>query len=434
MKALEALENGIQKVFGPAAQKVGSNKVLQAVGQGCLATVPITIGVALTSILVNLTIPGWEDFLQSSGLYAAGQEAISVTMSLLALYLVFTVSYSYSKIRGYHNLMAAVLALAAFLIMVPSTVTVAEDQTITALTADYLGSNGIFVALFTGILVSAVYCTLMDKGVKLKMPKTVPTMVADSISSCLPAILIITGALIIKWLFTFTSFGNVFTLIVTILQKPFMSFGTSPMSFIIFSMFCNLIWFCGIHPSAITSVYLPVIIGAIIANIEAFAKGEVLPYAGLIIVYLVCNIGGNGCTLGFSFATFLAKSEKFKAMRKIIVVPNIFNINEPIIFGVPLMLNPLYFIPMVFSPLVNGLVGWGIFNLFGLKLNPALVLAFPWVTPGCIVDFAVGGIILCITWFLCVGLDFLLYLPFTLLDDKNAQKEEARIAETLQAE
>ena len=260
MKLLEKFESTMQKIFNLYVYLLGGNKVLQAIAQGCLATVPITIGIALVSVLVNLNVGGWGDFLESSGLYAAGQEAISVTMSLLAVYLLITISYSYSKIRGYNNLIATVLSVAVFLIQVPSTLTIAEDQTITALTSDYLGSNGIFVAILISIITTAVYCTLMDKGVKLKLPKAVPPMVADSISSCIPAILIITAAVLIKLGFNHTPFGNLFALITTIIQTPFMEFGTSPLAFIIFTVFCNLLWFCGIHPAAITSVYTPVII------------------------------------------------------------------------------------------------------------------------------------------------------------------------------
>ena len=428
MKLLEKFESTMQKIFNPVAQKVGGNKVLQAIAQGCLATVPITIGIALVSVLVNLNVGGWGDFLESSGLYAAGQEAISVTMSLLAVYLLITISYSYSKIRGYNNLIATVLSVAVFLIQVPSTLTIAEDQTITALTSDYLGSNGIFVAILISIITTAVYCTLMDKGVKLKLPKAVPPMVADSISSCIPAILIITAAVLIKLGFNHTPFGNLFALITTIIQTPFMEFGTSPLAFIIFTVFCNLLWFCGIHPAAITSVYTPVIIGAIIANTEAFTSGSPLPYAAIIIVYITCSIGGNGCTLGFCGSLLFAKSEKLKALRKVVIIPNIFNINEPIIFGVPLMLNPYYFIPMLLTPVVNGLVSWGLFSLFQMNLNPTFVLGFPWVTPGIIVDFFVGGIIFALIWILCVFLDFVIYLPFTMMDDKaQIQKEQESI-------
>ncbi len=418
MKVLEKFETSMQKIFNPIAQKIGSNKVLQAIAQGCLATVPITIGIALVSILINLNFGGWGTFLEKTGLYIAGQEAINVTMSLLAIYLLITISFSYSKVRGYNNLIATVLSMAVFFIQIPSTLTLGEDQTITALTSDYLGSNGIFVAILIAVITSAVYCTLMDKGVKLKMPRAVPSMVADAISSCFPAILIITGAVLIKLGFQYTPFENLFQMITTLIQTPFMKFGTSPLAFIIFSVFCNLLWFCGIHPAAITSVYTPVIIGAIIANIEAFTKGAELPYGAIIIVFLVCSIGGNGCTLGFCGSLFFAKSEKLKALRKVVVIPNLFNINEPIIFGVPLMLNPYYFVPMLLTPFVNGFVGWGLFQVINWKLNPTFVLGFPWVTPGIVVDFFVGGIAFALIWILCVVLDFLIYLPFTMLDDK----------------
>lgn len=430
MKLLEKFEAMMQKLFNPIAQKVGGNKVLQAIAQGCLSTVPITIGIALVSVLVNLNMGGWGEFLEKSGLYKAGQEAISVTMSLLAVYLLVTISYSYSKLRGYSNLIATMLSMAVFLIQVPSTLTLGDDQTITALTSDYLGSNGIFVAILISIITTAVYCTLMDKGMKLKLPKAVPPMVADSISSCIPALLIITVAVLIKLGFTFTPFENLFSLITTIIQIPFMQFGTSPMAYIIFTVFCNLLWFCGIHPAAITSVYTPVIIGAIIANTEAFTSGSPLPYAAIIIVYLTCSIGGNGCTLGFCGSLFLAKSERLKALRKIVVIPNIFNINEPIIFGVPLMLNPYYFLPMLLTPIVNGLVSWGIFQLLQMRLNPTFVLGFPWVTPGVIVDFFVGGILFALIWIVCVILDFVIYLPFTVMDDKAQLIKEQEFADT----
>ena len=414
----------MQKIFNPIAQKVGANKVLQAVAQGCLATVPITIGIALISILVNINVGGWGTFLENSGLYKAGQEAISVTMSLLSIYLLVTISYSYSKIRGYNNLTATVLSMAMFLIQVPSTLSIGEDQSVTALSADYLGSNGIFVAILIAVITTAVYCTLMDKGIKLKMPEAVPPMVADAISACIPSIIIITAAVFIKLGFGYTPFENLFSMLTTVIQTPFMKLGTSPLAFIIFTVFCNLLWFCGIHPAAITSVYIPVIIGAIIANIEAFASGSPLPYAEIIIVYLVCSIGGNGCTLGFCGSLFFAKSEKLKALRKVVVIPNIFNINEPIVFGVPLMLNPYYFIPMLLTPLVNGFLAWGLYSIFRMNLNPAFVLGFPWVTPGIIVEFFVGGILFSIIWILCVLVDFVIYLPFTMMDDKAQIKQE----------
>lgn len=424
MKFLDALEAKLTKFLDPVSTKVSNSKILRAISQGCVATVPITIGVALITILVNLPFEGYKAFLESSGLYACGQEAVNVTLSLLSIYLICTVSYSYCKDNGYQNIIGTVLSLAVFLILVPSTITLEEGKTITALSSDYLGSQGIFVALVLGVLVSLCYCRLMNSHLKIKLPTSIPPMVADSLSACIPAIVIITGAFIVKFGFTLTSYGSLFAAFNTVIQQPIMALGTSPISFILFTAFCNLLWFCGIHPAAITGVYTPIIVGAIIANIEAFATGTPLPYAEIMVVYLICNLGGYGGTLGFCISSLFAKSKKYKTTRGLYIVPNIFNINEPIIFGVPLMMNPIYFIPMIFSQVIGGLVAFGLYKLLPFAINPSYQLGFPWVTPPVITAFAEGGIIFLIIAIVAIAIDFIMYFPFFLIDDKKALKAE----------
>lgn len=424
MKFLDTLEKKLTKFLDPISARVSGSKILRAISQGCVATVPITIGIALVTILVNLPFEGYKAFLESTGLYACGQEAVNVTLSLLSVYLICTVSYSYCKDNGYNNIIGTVLSLAVFLILVPSTISTGEDTTITALSSDYLGSQGIFVALILGVFVSSCYCKLMNSKLKIKLPSSIPPMVADSLSACIPAIVIITGAFLVKCAFNATPFGNLFSAFNTLLQQPIMALGTSPISFIIFTAFCNLLWFCGIHPAAITGIYTPIIVGAIVANIEAFVAGSPLPYAEIMVVYLICSLGGYGGTLGFCISTLFAKSEKYKATRGLYIVPNIFNINEPIIFGVPLMMNPIYFIPMIFSQVIGGLVAYGIYAVLPFAINPSYQLGFPWVTPPVITAFAEGGIIFFIIALIAIAIDFIMYFPFFLIDDKKALKAE----------
>ena len=132
------------------------------------------------------------------------------------------------------------------------------------------------------------------------------------------------------------------------------------------------------------------------------------------IVATCVQIGGAGNTLGLCIASFFAKSEKYKAMRKLVTPANIFNINEPVIFGFPVMLNPLYFFPMVFSPAIVGLVTYGLCQIFTFNINPTI--AMPWVTPGFVTAFFQGGLSLLLVW--------ILYLPFFLIDEKNTLKLE----------
>src|SRR5699024_7405921 len=173
----------------------------------------------------------------------------------------------------------------------------------------------------------------------------------------------------------------------------------------------------------ILMVYLPILMMTGIANQEAFLKGEALPYYAISIVGAALQIGGAGNTLGLCIATLFAKSEKYKAMRKLVIPANMFNINEPIIFGFPLMLNPIYFVPMVFSPMISGIMA-----LIYLKVMPTISLnptiSMPWVTPGFITTFFTGGMSLLILWIIALLIHFIMYLPFFLMDDRKALAEE----------
>ena len=153
-------------------------------------TMPLTIGVALIAILINLPIPGLSDFLASSGLTAAGNEVIAATMSLLAIYCSFLISYQYAKDDGMNPLTAGVMSMGAFLILVPSTIDMGEAGTITAFKSNYLGSDGIFVAIILSILVAMAYGFLTRKNIKVTLPDSVPPMVSDSLSPVFTAMII----------------------------------------------------------------------------------------------------------------------------------------------------------------------------------------------------------------------------------------------------
>jgi len=182
-------------------------------------------------------------------------------------------------------------------------------------------------------------------------------------------------------------------------------------------------WFFGIHPSAMMSAYLPVMMTAGIANLEAFLAGDPMPFLHFSAVMGIIAVGGTGGTLGLAFLMLRAKSERFKVLGKMAFVPSLFNINEPLIFGIPLLLNPIFFVPMVLSIPLAGLVVSIFYNLgFYSNLNPTVSL--PWIMPSFIGAFLVGGwkmfvAIICVI----VALGFL-YYPFFKIVDKQASAEE----------
>ena len=425
MSFFERFQNGLEKVMGPFANVVSTNKFIRALTAGFMASMPITLGTAAIAVLGNLPIAPWQNFLTSTGLYQVAQDFISLTLSLLAIYVVVTISYNFTKIEGKNAIVGAVMSAATFIALMPIKTSEIDGVMTTSLLTANMGSNGIFVAMIIGLLTPWLFCKLMDKNLTLKLPESVPPMVMESLAPTFVAMILFFGVFMVKWGLSLTSYGDIFSFVTQVISKPVMYFGASPWSVIFMYCFMNLCWFFGIHPSPILSCYIPVLIAAGTTNVEAFVAGQPLPYLTFAVVGMAVYIGGNGNTLGLCIATLFAKSDKYKSMRKLVIPANIFNINEPIIFGFPTMLNPLYFIPMVFTSLASGAVALLLVKILPVSLNPTISL--PWVTPGFVSSIMTGGLNLFIIWLVSITIHFLMYLPFFMVDDANAYKEEQKI-------
>lgn len=337
MNFFDKFQRGLEKVVGPFATAVANSRYIKALTEGFMYTMPITLGVAAIAVLANLPIPAWTQFLQSIGIYATALEVVSLTLSLLAIYVVGAIGYAFTKNEGENGAIGAVMSMAAFIILIPvQTFTNKAGAAVSTIATSYLGSDGIFLAIILGLVIPAFYCFLMKKNLKLKLPDSVPPMVSQSLAPTFVAMILIT---------------SVFAVLSSCIQ-----------------------------------------------------------------------IGGAGNTLGLCIASFFGKSEKYKTMRKLVAPANLFNINEPAIFGFPIMLNPIYLIPMIFSAPVKGLLVLGLLKFIPVSFNPTI--SMPWVTPGFVTAFFQGGVPLLVIWFLSLGIDFLMYLPFFLIDDKNALRQE----------
>lgn len=426
MSFFNKFQNGLERVVGPVATKLSENKFITALTEGFMLTMPITLGVAAIAILSGIPIDPWMEFLKSSGLYDIAQQVISLTLSLLAIYVVGAVGYRYTTNEGQNGMTGAVLSTASFIMLMPIlSIPQEKGAPISALATAKMGSEGIFVAILIGLFVPWLYCILMRKNLVLKLPNSVPPMVSQSLAPTFVGIIIFSLMFAVKYIVSLTSYGDIFTLLTTLISQPITAFGTSPLAAISVFVLMNLLWFFGIHPNTIFSVYLPILVLAGTANQEAFLRGETLPFFTFSVVLTGAQIGGAGNTLGLCLATFFAKSEKYKAMRKLIIPTNLFNINEPVIFGFPIMLNPIYFVPMLLTPIASAVIAMIYMQIVPITLNPTI--SMPWVTPGFITTFFTGGISLMVLWFLCLLAHFVIYLPFFLIDDKNAAKQEATI-------
>lgn len=415
---------GWKNLFLQLHKKMNESKIIKALSSGMMATMPISIGVAAICVIASLPIPGLSDFFNNSGISTVANEIMLVTLSAMAIYLVINVSYNYAVAEGENGMTCATITLGVFLMMMPVFLT-GEGYFLTAIETKYIGSDGIFVGMVLSILSAKSYCYLSKKNIKLKLPETVPPMVSNSLSPIFIAMIMFTVMAVIKYLFYISQYGNIFNFFNTVISTPIMSFGATPIALITVYTLASILWFFGVHPSPIISTYGVVITAASTANIEAFTNGEPLPYLVFFITFLCVYFSGTGNTLGLTLCLTKAKSERYKSMKAITLIPNLFNINEPVIFGIPVMLNPVFFIPIILNTLIPGLVGMAISNLFEFNFNPSI--AMPWITPTFITAFLQGGFPFFLLIIGCIVITTVIWYPFFKMADDQSCKEEIEL-------
>lgn len=421
MAVFDKIQNIMDKTIAPVASKVADSKILDALMGGMMCTLPMTLGVSVIAILINFPIPGFSDWVVSSGLMATGNSILTVTMNMMGIYISFFIGLRWGKVCGLSGYTGGIVSGAVFLAFMPQQ-SFEDIPMASFINTSYMGSNGIFVAILLGLIVPKVTAILMSK-LEIKLPDMVPPMVADSLSPMFAAIVLFTAVWFAKWGLSFTPWGNLFDMINTLIGTPVTMVGASPLAYIIVCSLQSIFWFFGVHPNVMLNFYAPVIMACSAANTEAIIAGEALPYGAWAVVALGTAIGGQANALGISISLLFTKSERFKAIRGIALVPSLFNISEPLMFGLPVVLNPTYFIPFVLNIPVCAIVVQALYALgLGAAFNPTIQL--PWVLPQPVIAFMQGGIGCLVISVAVLAVSVLMYTPFTLMADRQALREE----------
>lgn len=421
MAVFDKIQNIMDKTIAPVASKVADSKMLDALMGGMMCTLPMTLGVSVIAILINFPIPGFSDWVVSSGLMATGNSILTVTMNMMGIYISFFIGLRWGKVCGLSGYTGGIVSGAVFLAFMPQQ-SFEDIPMASFINTSYMGSNGIFVAILLGLIVPKVTAILMSK-LEIKLPDMVPPMVADSLSPMFAAIVLFTAVWFAKWGLSFTPWGNLFDMINTLIGTPVTMVGASPLAYIIVCSLQSIFWFFGVHPNVMLNFYAPVIMACSAANTEAIIAGEPLPYGAWAVVALGTAIGGQANALGISISLLFTKSERFKAIRGIALVPSLFNISEPLMFGLPVVLNPTYFIPFVLNIPVCAIVVQALYALgLGAAFNPTIQL--PWVLPQPVIAFMQGGIGCLVISVAVLAVSVLMYTPFTLMADRQALREE----------
>ncbi|WP_418766416.1 PTS sugar transporter subunit IIC [Longibaculum muris] len=413
----------IEKVLAPFANALNNNKIIQTISKALMSLMPALMIGAIGSLLQQIPIPAYQNFIQSTGIYAFTQVLVNVTTNMLALYAAFAISYVFVKNEGHDGFTGGILSLIAFMIVTPME-TVGEGwAAVTNLPLSWLGAKGLFTAMFVALLTGYIYSFLMRKNITIKMPDSVPPFVSKSFSGIIPgaAIALIFG--IISILIQMTPFGDVHQAIYGLIGAPLSSIGGSIWAALLIYVLSDFCWFFGIHGIAVMSAVMPIWMAADMANVSAISAGGA---ASNIVTYnwvnAIGNIGGAGCTLGLILlCAFAAKSKRYREMGKLAIVPSCFGINEPVVFGLPCMLNATLMIPFVFLPVI--LIGIS----YVLTITGILPIGNGIAAGACIPVFSgllIGGWRVALWNIIEILITVLAYLPFFKILDKQAYLEE----------
>lgn len=414
----------------PLAGKLGTNRYLKAISSGFIAIMAATIVGSIFTLIGNLPFTGWTAWLASTGLNKILALPGQCTTDLIAVYAVFFIAYNLAQTFEVDGKGAGLAALVSFFVVTGRATyfaAAAEDAAaVSALSTGFLGAKGLFTAMIVALLGARIYVFIVKKGWVIKLPDSVPPNVAGSFNALIPSFFVVIVFLLVAMGMSFTSYGDLHTMIFTVIQSNLMRFmGDNIFSWLFFNFMTNILWFFGLHGGNIVgSITNPVYTPLALENLAAFEAGEtVMPYIITGSFGKTFTFGGVGSMFGLAILmTFFAKSKQYKMLGKLSLPTTFFFINEPLLFGIPVVLNPLFFLPLMFTtPLL------GTLTYFMMKIGIVPIphgIQLPWTMPPVFNGFLQAGIGLAIWEVLMVLASMIIYYPFFRMGDKQALAEE----------
>ena len=339
------------------------------------------------------------------------------------------------KNEGFEPMSSAIISLSSFVLInnsfVSKTIEGIEEPVIvdSVIPITWTGGQGMFTAIIVSLCVAATYCWFLKKDIRIKMPAGVPEGVVNSFSALIPATVILIASTVIYGIFKFTIGISLPEMIYKIIQSPLQGLSDSLGGAIVISFLVPFLWFFGIHGGTTVG---GVMNGLLTANTAANAQ---LQAAGTLDLahgaHIVCqqfldnfiNLSGSGQTIGLVILMcFFAKSAQFKQLGKLAAPSGLFNINEPILFGTPIVMNPIMGVPFILVPVINSILLY-LSIRFGI-LEPMGAAMPPWTTPPIISGFIIGGWKYAIAQVIFLAIGLAIYFPFfKKVDEMNYQQE-----------
>lgn len=409
------------------AGKLSTNRYLGALRDGIILATPLIIIGSVFLIIGNFPVASWITFLQINDITPWLNKVVNGSFGLIGLVASFGITHSLINSWKEDGISAGIIALSSYLILTPDLI--GDGLAVAAYPLAYLGSKGIFAAIVVSIFTSWIYHFFISRKILFKMPAGVPPAVARSFSSLIPGFVIIALFAVIQLLLTKTGLGNIHDVLATLLHKPLSFLGGSLPGTIIAIILNSLFWLIGIHPGGtINAVMAPIWLINTDQNRLALTGGDVLP--NIITQPFMDNfvwMGGGGSTIGLVICMLLfAKSKQYRTLGSLSALPGIFNINEPVIFGLPIVMNIKMVIPFILSPVVIAIVSWFAMDL-GL-VHKTIGVSMPWTMPPIISGyFATGGHVSgAVIQVIGIVISTLIYYPFFISADRQQLMTEVQ--------
>ena len=429
MNLYQKLESSIMVV----GEKLNNNRILKVLRDAFMLAFPLTIFGSIMLVIAN--IPYLEKIIGSESVVVLKDmlgPASTATMSVATVFVCLGIGYYLSKERDVEAIYGAAIALTAFFLLTPYDAPIGDTcQMLNGVfNIDRLGAKGMFVGIFGSFLAAYLYSVIVKKNWTIKMPPSVPPAVSKSFAALIPAVITLSIFLIVRIVFTFTPWGNVHDFVYEIIQSPLTNLGKGLIATLIAIFAIQLLWFFGLHGQIIVnSVMDPIWNTLSLENFTAFQAGSELPnvVSKQFMETFTVGLGGTGMTLIVILSILaFAKSKQLKEVGKLAAPAGIFNVNEPVIFGLPIVLNPMIVIPWILGPVLATLVAY-------LAMASGLVplttgVAVPWTTPvflsGMLATNSLRGGILQLVQ---MGTVLVVWYPFLKAFDKKTLIDEQEI-------
>lgn len=439
MSFMDKFQSAIERLLVPLATKLNSQRHICAIRDAFILSFPLTMAGSLMVLLNNVFLsPDGFMFkiLQFDKLFpgivkfqAVFAPVVKGSADIFSILIVFLIARNLAKLMEGDDLLTGLTAISVYFIIYPDYF---NNEGVNYLTNQYMGAQGLFVAILVGLLVGELMSRLAKSDkLEIKMPEQVPSAVSRSFKVLIPIIITTIFFSVLNYFVKMVAPGGLHELIYNIIQTPLTKMSQSLFSVLILAFLSQSLWAMGIHgPNTIAAIRDTMFSEAGNANLLHYAEsgttwGAPFPitYSGLATAF--SEYGGSGMTLGLIIAILIfSKNKESKSIAKLSLAPGLFNINEMVIFGLPIVLNPIYIIPFIIAPLVNIMIGYT--AVMVLKIMPPVTIGIPWTTPGPLMPFlgTGGNIVALFVGFICLAVSVLIYSPFVIAANKAAIIED----------